>query len=50
LVLNKTVKINIKENKTLNLELSSELTGWKIFVALYYLILNPSGYIYLNKK
>ena len=46
----KPLKIITTENETTKLELGSNLSGWKLFLGIYYVIFNTSEYLYLKKK
>ncbi|WP_339875438.1 hypothetical protein [Olleya marilimosa] len=45
----KPLKINTKENTITKLELGSNLSGFKLKFALYYVIFKTSEYLYLKK-
>ncbi|MGC1471601.1 MAG: hypothetical protein WA775_03325 [Psychroserpens sp.] len=46
----KPKNINTPENKMIILELGSNLSGWKLLLAIYYVIFKPSKYLYLRVK
>ncbi|MDY7395559.1 hypothetical protein UMM65_09920 [Aureibaculum sp. 2210JD6-5] len=43
-------KIITKENETTRLELGSNLSGWKLLLASYYITFKTSEFLYLRKK
>jgi len=43
-------KIIINEGETKRLELGSNLSGWKLLLAIFYISTNTSEYLYLRKK
>lgn len=45
----KPIKINTKENAISKLELGSNLSGFKLLFAFYYVIFKTSEYLYLKK-
>ncbi|MBL4745548.1 MAG: hypothetical protein JKY08_04200 [Flavobacteriaceae bacterium] len=46
----KPVKINTKENELTKFELGSNLSGWRLLIAIYYITFNTSEYLYLKRK
>ncbi len=47
----KTIPLKVKaiEDKTIKFELGSNVTGWKMFIALLYITTKASEYLYLRK-
>jgi hypothetical protein len=46
----KPIKINSKENEMTKFELGSNLVGWKLLIAIYYITFKTSEYLYLKRK
>ncbi len=46
----KPLKIDNTGNESLQLELGSNLSGWKLLLGIYYIIFNTSEYLYLKRK
>lgn len=44
----KRIKTITTTNKTTRLELGSILSGWRLYLALYYVTFKPSNYLYLK--
>ena len=44
------MKLSIKENDIIKLELGSNIKGWKLLLSMYYITLNTSEYLFLKKS
>jgi len=44
------LKISIKDNETIRLKCGSELTGWRIFLANYYIKYKKDKYLYIKQE
>jgi hypothetical protein len=44
------VKVELGEGEGAEFELGSPLAGWRVMLALFYVLLNPRGYLYLRRR
>jgi hypothetical protein len=44
------MKVELEEGEVVELELGSPLAGWRVMLALFYVLLNPRGYLYLRRR